>query len=525
MRSNILHIIDEDKLLQKDSDKPLKALFVISVYFFHLEVFQVIKTFIERGWHVEIVIPWVGPEVDEIIETYKDLGAYIHSFPPHLSYGYTEAATSKTKTESTISRQNTRTREVLNKRGPVEIDPARRHRFKSLWYLLKWIGVARLAARILDAFSLCPSMYQNRRQAHRIIQASTPDIVFFGEYQSYGRFENALFRTTKLQKKIRLCCYPGTSYLGKKYSIAARFYHLKTKMLSSEIQVDFDRTNRFLGTVLKNWTVTQGKQRIFRWDPVHMVVAWLFGLLSSDSWQKPDPMFDLVFVFSELSRTMLVESSYPADKICVVGMPRLDKVAAGLIDSTMQSEIYKILQLEPPEKFILFNVEPSAEHFYTDWDTHWKNFHTMMQLVTELGFPVVLSLHPLCKLETYIFAEEKYGVKISRIHSIYELYPYCFIAVSFPCSTNILAEIFDVPLVVHNFFAVLFIEELKTLGGGFVGDTVEEIKNCLCKALTHAVDKQKKMKINPISASETLETVARDLVIPARGSEIGSRHI
>jgi hypothetical protein len=223
-------------------------------------------------------------------------------------------------------------------------------------------------------------------------------------------------------------------------------------MSPASLAVDYDALNRVVAWFFPHWTLRRGRQSIFMWDPVRMLAAWSAGLLERNVWQKPSIEMNAVFVFSEFSRQLLVDSAYPMNRVFVVGVPLLDAVIQKASDPSDRAVLYAHLGLRTGDDFVLYNVEPSAEHHYADWDVHWRNFHAMMKAVTSIGMPVVLSLHPLSRLEDYAFAEREYGVKISRERKIYELYPHCRIAVSFACSTNLVAQIFCKPLVIYDFF-------------------------------------------------------------------------
>jgi hypothetical protein len=142
------------------------------------------------------------------------------------------------------------------------------------------------------------------------------------------------------------------------------------------------------------------------------------------------------------------------NKVFIVGHPLLEDVLARASKPETCRSLYADLALSSGESFLLFNVEPSAEHHYCDWEKHWQNFRAMMSIVTKQGLPVVLSLHPLCSFEDYAFAEREFGVRISRRWKIYDLYPHCKFVVSFPCSTNLMAETFCKPLVIYDFFLI-----------------------------------------------------------------------
>jgi hypothetical protein len=183
-----------------------------------------------------------------------------------------------------------------------------------------------------------------------------------------------------------------------------------------------------------------------------MFVAWVHRLFFNRLWMKPSLDFKRVFVFSEYSAELLRTDGYPMDKVVVSGEPLLDQVWRRVGDAVEQRRLYEYLKLAPGTRFLLVNIEPAAEHSYCDWERHWAFFHELMNAVTGHGMPVVLSLHPLCDAPHYDFVEEKYGVFICRDVKIHELYPFCGLSISFPCSTNLLASIFRKTLVIYDFF-------------------------------------------------------------------------
>jgi hypothetical protein len=239
--------------------------------------------------------------------------------------------------------------------------------------------------------------------------------------------------------------------------------------------------------MFRAWTQWRGNDGIFMWDPTRMLASRAVGLIEDDVWQKPSPRVDAVFVFSNFSRELLEDSGYPMEKVVVAGMPLLDAVFRNSRDHERRATMFSDLALRDGSEFLLFNVEPSAEHHYADWEHHWQNFRAMMRVVTSSGLPVVLSLHPLCREQDYAFAEQEYGVRISREHKIHDLYPHCRLAVSFPCSTNLIAEVFAKPLVIYDFYRIAAEQSDRAaeyrLPFASVGHSPEEVSQLIVGAL------------------------------------------
>jgi hypothetical protein len=182
-------------------------------------------------------------------------------------------------------------------------------------------------------------------------------------------------------------------------------------------------------------------------EPLSMFAARLMDLLEYNPWQKPVESYDLVFVESEFTRKMLADSGFHASKIIVSGKPLLDEVFERLGDQNYRGQLYEELGLKDGERFVLFNVEPN---YYRTPDEYWGYFRSWMECLKGARRPVVMSLHPLCDPEQYEFVPKEYGYVIAMRRKIAEIYPYCDMVVSFPCSTNTLSQVFKKPLIIYD---------------------------------------------------------------------------
>jgi hypothetical protein len=423
------------------------ALFVVSIYNYHREVLPVIENFSRNGWRVVVVLGWRGESAEEAAATYAARGCAVEWVPEAMAYrGGTPRSTS------------------IPAAPPVERPVARK-----LSVVRRLIGLARILWQMIAV----------RRWVVRFMNRAQPDVVLSGPFHSIGKFDNAFLLTTR-RHALPHCCYPFSPYIGRKNATLARFGNLAIGMLSGVLSADYDLLNRLLAKSFPHWTTTRGGTTIFMFDPLEMLAGWWTGMMDRDVWQTPSPTFDKVFVFSKYSSDLLAASDFPMDLVAVSGYPLLDDVVARASDTVARSGLRADLGLGPGEAFILFNVEPSAEHHYCDWDKHWQNFRAMMEIMKKPGLPVVLSLHPLCRIEDYLFAEKEYGVRISRTWTIYDLYPDCRFAVSFACSTNHLAEMFNKPLVIYDFFNMAHSDSPRAddfrLPGALVGHNFAEIE-------------------------------------------------
>jgi hypothetical protein len=397
------------------------ALFIFSIIHYYREMMPVARHFHERGWRVRIIIGWDGDSAARAAADCQSSDLELVEVDPRYLIPDWDGAAAR-PTEPAASRS----------KPPAPIPLLRR------------------AAMFAD--SIC-KLTRLKRYARALTDAIAPDLVFAGPYHSPDLLHNGIAARCRA-RRIPYCNLPSSAYVGERNSVLARFLNRGLGMQSSIIDVGYDRVNRLLAHIVPSWTRTDDKTSIFMWDPVLILAARLCGLLTGNIWQKPSESFDAVYVYSGFSRKMLVDSGYNERKVVICGIPLLDAPRRLRDDAAHRATMWRRLALPSDDDFILFNVEPSYEHHYASHEDHWRRFNELMAVMRKTGMPAVLSLHPLCNLPDYEFAEAQYGVTISRDYRIFDLYPYCRLSVSFPCSTNVVAAEFDKPLVIYDYFGM-----------------------------------------------------------------------
>ena len=242
--------------------------------------------------------------------------------------------------------------------------------------------------------------------------------------------------------------------MGEPYQIFQRLEAVRTGVIGPLVRADYDFFNRACAILLRRWTRSDGKLRLFHRDPIQLIAGRLLRLNLTDGWQVPSPYFDRVFVPSEHSLRCLRLAKYPMERVVLSGMPRMDSIVSSLADEQVRLEFFRSIRLPVGSQFIVLNVEPAAEHNMVSWDDHWRLFHQTIGVVTSLGMPVVLSLHPLCAPENYLFAESGYGAIVRHPRNIYELVAHSALVVSYVCSTLLTTQMFRKPTVVFDYHAV-----------------------------------------------------------------------
>jgi hypothetical protein len=422
------------------------ALFVFSIVHYYREMLPVARYFRDHGWRVRVIIGWDGGSAEHAAAACQASGLELITIDPaflipgeHHPAGQTTSAAPS--------------------HGPIPPIP--------LWYRIAMFG---------DSVRKITRM---KRYARTLMSAIAPDIVFAGPYHSPGLLHNGIAATCRA-RRIPYCNLPASAYVGERNSVLGRFLNHGLGMQSSIIDAGYDGLNRLFSYLVPKWTKTREGASIFMWDPLLILAARLCRVLDANIWQKPAESFDVVYVYSAFSHTMLVESGYDPRKIVICGIPLLDAPRRLLDDKDHRAAMWRSLRLPDGRGFLLFNVEPSYEHRYASREDHWQRFHELMTAMRRTGMPVVLSLHPLCNPADYAFAEAEYGVTIARDYRIFDLYPYCRLSVSFPCSTNVVAEEFGKPLVIYDYFGMTAQNaprrDLFRLPSARYGYSVEEVE-------------------------------------------------
>jgi hypothetical protein len=456
----------------------MHVLVVISIYNYYREVEPVVACFAARGARVTALLGWRGATADEAARHLTAVGAHVASVPGDFAYGEPTSGGSGT---------------IPQKLAPSPL--ARLARLPAAWRAQR-----RLKAWARDLFA-----------------KFEPDVVLQGPYHGCGTFDQAIAAVRK-ERRVPALCYPVSAYHGRKGPIMARFSNLARGMLGPVLRADLDWINAVAARLMPHWTQTRDGQTIFMFDPLCFAVSAASGLgVPRDVWQKPDVDFDRVCVFTAFSAGLLRDSAFPMDSVRVVGIPLLDSVAAAAADPEARAALYAELDLPEDAPFLLFNVEPSAEHHYADQDTHWRNFRATLGAASSSGLPVVLSLHPLCAPADYEFAQAEFGARIARRHKIYDLYPHCRVAVSFACSTNVVAELFGKPLVIYDYFDMVGVDSVRAAEFRLPGAHIAHDPAALAAAIAAALAEPLRL-----SAGASIGSAAAAIYAEAVGLVAGS---
>jgi len=439
----------------------LKILVYHSIVHQHREVGPAIDHLAINGMRMTLLLGWRGPSADEAADHYAALGIDVLRVPHELAYDDPNAPSHQAQIAPPEAPD-------VGSGGP------------SRWRQ----GIRRLLGFVIALRSAA----KTRRYAEHLLMHTTPDIIIIGTDHSCGRCHNALKRAAQKQG-IPCVSIPYSSLLSTAIAERSVFYRLKYGMVAPQLRADHGVTNRIFSHLAPSWTREKGGVRLFRFDPLNTLAARLYGLVDLDPWQNPSHDIDLYLAPTDHAMRLLAESGFPMDKVKLVGMPRLDKVAGKLATVGLRSELLNGLGIPDDASFILWNMEPGWEHGYRSVTEHWSQVKAIAASLRDTRMPVVISLHPLCHHSDYEFIEETPDFVISRNSAIHDLLPFSALVISYLCSTNIIASIFGKKSIIFDPKRYVA-EDGESVGdhrvpGSEVVHSLEELANAITNAAAH----------------------------------------
>jgi hypothetical protein len=396
------------------------AMISLSVMHAPKEIMPLVRELRDKGWQITVLIGWRGMRSEQFAA-----GLIAEGYRVRLvseSFAYAEPRESSYEGAESF-------RKSVKRRIP------------------------RAFLGLLEVIRYCLFVRKEIVEARRILDEVNPDLVLMNNFHSCGRFDNALFAAAK-ERGIGTACVLVSPLVGKAIARPGRLTQYYSGMMGDVCRTDHSLTNRLVARFFPEWTVSDESTSLLMFPGDQLLGTWLSGILPKDIWQVPLVDFDAVFAPNEFSLGVLERGGFPCGKVFVFGPPRLDDVIAQLQDPKEIRSLYVRLGIPFGTPFLLWNVEPSFEHHYCSKEAHFRNFEGIRNIILDIGVPTMISLHPLCRLEDYLFAEHSGRIVIAHSLGIETLYPYCGFSLSFPCSSNQFAPFFKKKVIMYDWFGV-----------------------------------------------------------------------
>ena len=418
----------------------MKILFNFPVMHTASELGPLALYFASQGHDVFALLNWHGPFADDFIAMLKKHKISAEKVDRRYSYGDQQQSSHNTMStdsdlpsqQKNIAKQNI-IQQIINKIKIIahNLIQTPREILSNIIYLLRM-----------------------KRSAIRTMKKIAPEIIITSNFSSIGQFDNFIVDYCN-KNKIHSYCVPYTPYATDAVILFNKILNLKLGMYPNKYDAKASNINKLLAWFFPQWTTSDDLRVVFFSDPIYMLSSKLVGILQKNVWKVPAGNYRKIYVPIPLTQKMMVESGYAPEEIMVLsGSPRIDEAMVNLKNDDYISRIYAHLGLEKNQKFILWNIEPSAEHSYSEIDLHWDRFNSLVKALKTINHKVILSLHPVCDYQSYTFIEDDDQFTISTNYKINEIYPLSHIVLSYPSSTNYYSEIFKKPTVIYDWFGL-----------------------------------------------------------------------
>ncbi len=470
----------------------MRVFFLFSVLQYHLEGREVVRYFHEQGSDCDVFLGFSGRVAEEAGAYYAGLG--IRCTKVNSDFRYEEAKGDDSKPPRPVS-----VGEIFSLIEGSTYDIGR------LWFDIKRIAASvRLHRRV-------------RREADDLLGRFKPDIVFLGSFLSCGKLDNAFARRAS-ERGIPTHCLANTPVVGTRLSMEGRLTNILCGMVKTNHVFDHHNwLHMFIARTFPDWIHSVKGVPLMPFVDYELLAAKAAGIGEPWPWQKPSLHFDAFFVPGELSRELAVEapSRFPAEKVHIVGTPRLDPVAAALESGELEKKVSARLGIELP--CILLHVSPAYEHRTLSREDHFRNVEMLCRVARSAGRPVAIALHPLANPADYAGIFEDHGLAFDRSLDITELFPFASVVIAHPSCTNFLAMTFSKPLVVYDLQRELESESdwiVYACGTRFRGFDEESLRAAFAEACRHMAEVSETSP--PPQASQRIYEVAKGFLSSRR---------
>lgn len=408
------------------------------------EMMPVIKELIRRGWKVNAVLGWMGPDVSSILEYLRSESVHVIAPPQDLVYG---AESEDAEVQAALPHE-----QALSADARAD----RRQGGQTLYLRRLLLGLAERSksfGQLLAAIGHFRLIRARKRAAAEIFEQTRPNLFVAGNFHSCGRLEGALLRVC-LKNAVTSVCILASQLVSREIIRRGRHTQFSMGMIGQQHDVGYSFLNGLLTALWPAAASTQGDRRLLMWTPDVLLPALILRQADADPFQVPSPEFERVFAPTDSAVRLLLIGEYPQDKIRMFGIPRLDEAVRIANSPELRRALRARLGIGPDAPYVLWNIEPSWEHRYCDAPTHWSRVRDIAAVLGRMNFRTVVSLHPLCEPTDYFFLNSEFGIIVDSREGIANLYPDAAFVVSFPCSTNGFAPTFGKEILVYDWFGV-----------------------------------------------------------------------
>lgn len=382
-------------------------------------------------FRVTALIGWQGESSKEAISHCKKIGMEVLLVPTSLSFG--DHMANETPKDNILAQGDKKTT------TPSWVKNLKSFR-KKISNILKYFPSVKELIFGAKEYLRC---LHNKNYAASLLDLYQFDIAFLGPYLGFNYDIALVFECYK--RNIPSAVLPVFAHVSKAIT-AKRRYHIDSYCTNRSLLA------KVLAKFQPNYIYKENGREYFVFEPGRLIAAKLAGLMPLDPCMTAAGPVTKFIVDNKWLYDRYIEDGISKDRLIIAGKPSLDQVFREISNPNFKKNVYETLNLDEDREFLLFSVEPLAEHLVLPWDKHLKILKNVIERLVELNLPVVVSLHPLCDPAKYTFLINDYKCVMPENLKFLSLLPFCKIfIVSAYSSTLFSALSIGKPCVAYDF--------------------------------------------------------------------------
>lgn len=242
----------------------------------------------------------------------------------------------------------------------------------------------------------------------------------------------------------------------------------------------FSLLSRLAKHLNPRWIFRTDQENIMFYPPGKALAGYLLRMISLNPWCIGGGLSSKIAVESEKVKRQYILLGVSEDKIIVTGHPSHDDLYER---KQSKQELYFQLSLKykfsQGKKIIIFSVPQMFEDKVLSWEEHSRILADILSRLNKLGFIVLLSLHPKCQKENYVFLEKNFRTKILE-EKLNDVLPAADIFLATFSSTVQWAALCGIPAVVLDIYGANY-NIFDYLKGTKVVKSIDEMSDCFSK--------------------------------------------
>lgn len=275
------------------------------------------------------------------------------------------------------------------------------------------------------------------KKSRDIFNSIQPDFAFISS-ERYTTFD-LFFAKTCNKNKVKV------AVLGIDYFYVETFEGYLKSDKNRKIHTS---SQKITSLFFPKQTFTVNNEKCLYYPPHLIWNLFFMNSLPSLPYLTGSRFVDQIHVDSEFTKKKYIDFGFNPKLIRVVGLLEHDLIYHSLNN---KEKIRQDFNLDSNKKTVVFAVPQGFEHNLVSKEEHFEIINKLVDKILQYPVNLVLSLHPKMDLNNYLFLEEKYSLKISRI-SLREFIAIADLFVATYSSTVLWSAILNTPCLIFDMY-------------------------------------------------------------------------